>query len=107
MFVCFCLFVVRLFIHFCRLLFVCVFCLFLSCLFQVCAQNKTHSVYIWIHLKPGADLRACARVAATLQQKVHVVSPDENDDDDSISAGVGFGPNFYKQVPGFHPEVFF
>ena len=39
----------------------------------------------------------CAKVAASLQQKVKVLSPT-SDADDAILAGVGFGPAFYKQV---------
>ena len=62
------------------------------------AENKLHSLYIWIHLKPTANVKECAKAAASLQSKVkHVEGPDA-DDDDSIAAGVGFGPNFYKLV---------
>ena len=49
----------------------------------------------------------CAKVAASLQQKVKVLSPT-SDEDDAILAGVGFGPAFYKQVSHFaRIEVFY
>ena len=61
--------------------------------------GKNHALYLWIHLKPNADIRACARAAANLQKYVDVVCPpDMRDEDDEILAGVGFGPNFYQQV---------
>ena len=65
---------------------------------QVIAENKLHSLYIWIHLKPTANVKECAKVAASLQSKVKQVEGPDADDDDSIAAGVGFGPNFYKLV---------
>ena len=34
---------------------------------QVCAENKTHSLYLWIHLKPEANIKLCAKVAASIQ----------------------------------------
>ena len=43
-------------------------------------------------------MKECAKVAATLQAKVKQVEGPDADDDDSIAAGVGFGPNFYKLV---------
>ena len=62
------------------------------------AENKLHSLYLWVHLKPGVNVKECAKVAATLQAKVKQVEGPDADDDDSIDAGVGFGPNFYKLV---------
>ena len=63
------------------------------------SQTKNHAVYLTIHLKPGADVRACAKVVAGLQTHVDIVVPkDMRDEDDEIWAGVGFGPNFYAQV---------
>ena len=62
------------------------------------AENKVHSLYIWIHLKPEANVKDCVRVAASLQAKVKQVEGPDADDDDSIAAGVGFGPNYYKLV---------
>ena len=64
---------------------------------QVIGEGKTFSVYIWIHLKPGVNVSECAKVAASLPQKVKQVSPT-SDADDAVLAGVGFGPAFYKQV---------
>lgn len=64
---------------------------------SVIGEGKTFSVYIWIHLKPGVNVAECAKVAASLQQKVKVLSPT-SDEDDAILAGVGFGPAFYKQA---------
>ena len=65
---------------------------------QVCAENKTHSLYLWIHLKPEANIKECAKVAATLGSKVKQVTGPSPDDDDEILAGVGFGPSFYGRV---------
>ena len=62
------------------------------------AENKLHSLYIWIHLKPTANVKECAKAAASLQSKVKQVEGPDADDDDSIAAGIGFGPNFYKLV---------
>ena len=56
-------------------------------------------MYLTIHLKPNADVKACAKVVAALQTHVDIVVPkDMRDEDDEIWAGVGFGPNFYAQV---------
>ena len=67
---------------------------------KVCAENKVHSVYIWIYLKPGANIKECVKVAATLQDKVKQTCGPHPDDDDEIFAGVGFGCNLYKLVRG-------
>ncbi|XP_014667481.1 PREDICTED: probable deferrochelatase/peroxidase YfeX [Priapulus caudatus] len=68
---------------------------------NVYSQTKDHAVYIWIHLNPDADFKACAKAAANLQQDVEAVSPAaDSDEDDEIWAGVGFGPKFYSQVWG-------
>lgn len=48
-------------------------------------------------------MKECAKVAASLQSKVKQVEGPDADDDDSIAAGVGFGPNFYKLVS--HAEI--
>ena len=34
---------------------------------QVVSGTRAHAVYIWIHLKPTANIKQCAKVAATLQ----------------------------------------
>ena len=61
--------------------------------------TKNHALYLWIHLKPSANVREVARVAAKLQKFVdEVVDPTMKDEDDEILAGIGFGPNFYSQV---------
>ena len=63
------------------------------------SQGKNHALYLWIHLKPEADARACGKAVASLQKYVdEVCPPDLRDEDDEIWAGVGFGPNFYQQV---------
>ncbi len=64
-----------------------------------------HSVYIWVHLSPSANIKECARVAATLQDKVDKVTGPNPDDEDEIFAGVGFGCNFYKQVQRTEPRL--
>ncbi len=68
---------------------------------QVCAENKTHSLYLWIHLKPDANVKECTKVAATLEAKVTQLNGPNPDDEDEIFAGVGFGPNFYSRVSTF------
>jgi putative iron-dependent peroxidase len=45
-----------------------------------------------------ADVKQCAKVVATLQDKVASITGASPDDEDEVLAGVGFGPNFYKQV---------
>ena len=66
---------------------------------QVFSETKDHALYLWIHLKPTADSKACAKVVANLQKHVDAVCPPAmRDEDDEILAGVGFGPNFYAQV---------
>ncbi|XP_041368735.1 dye-decolorizing peroxidase YfeX-like [Gigantopelta aegis] len=66
---------------------------------SVFSPTKDHALYLWIHLKPSANVREVARVAAKLQKFVdEVVDPKMKDEDDEILAGVGFGPNFYNQV---------
>ena len=75
-------------------------CPLILCIFsQVFSQTKKHALYLWIHLKPTADVKACARVCANLQKHVDAVCPPNmRDEDDEIWAGVGFGPNFFAQV---------
>jgi len=64
-------------------------------------QGKEHSLYLWIHLKPEANSKACAKAVANLQNLVEEVSPSKSaDEEDEVLAGVGFGPNFYHQVAG-------
>ena len=66
---------------------------------KVISQTKEHALYLWIHLKPNADARACAKSVAKLQALVDVVCPpDLRDESDEIWAGVGFGPQFYAKV---------
>jgi Dyp-type peroxidase family len=65
---------------------------------SVCAENKTHSLYLWIHLKPEANVKLCAKVAASIQDKVTKVTGATPDAEDEVLAGVGFGPNFYRQI---------
>jgi hypothetical protein len=68
-------------------------------LFQVFSQGKDHALYLWITLKPSANTREVARAVSKLQQYVdEVVDPTMRDEDDEVLAGVGFGPNFYRQV---------
>lgn len=63
------------------------------------SQGKDHALYLWVHLKPTANVREVARVTARLQKLVDkVVDPTMKDEDDEVLAGVGFGPNFYAQV---------
>jgi len=68
---------------------------------SVYSQGKENALYLWIHLKPEADVKACARSVAGIQKMVDEVTPaDLRDESDEIWAGVGFGPNFYQQVGG-------
>ena len=73
----------------------------MTCLrcFQVFSQTKSHALYLWIHLKPTADSKACAKAVSNLQAIVDKVCPaSEKTEDNEIWAGVGFGPNFLGQV---------
>ncbi|XP_013411842.1 uncharacterized protein LOC106174718 [Lingula anatina] len=66
---------------------------------SVFSQTKQHALYLWIHLKPEADSKACAKVVANLQKHVDAVDPPADRTEDSeIWAGVGFGPNCYSQL---------
>lgn len=50
-------------------------------------------------MKPEANAKEVAKAVAKLQKYVDQVSdPKMRDEEDEIWAGVGFGPNFYKQV---------
>lgn len=72
---------------------------------QIIGENKLHSLYLWIHLKPEANVKECAKVAATLQTKVQQVMGEDLDSEDEILAGVGFGPNFYGLVSFIVVEI--
>uniref|UniRef100_A0A0B7A0W1 Dyp-type peroxidase C-terminal domain-containing protein n=1 Tax=Arion vulgaris TaxID=1028688 RepID=A0A0B7A0W1_9EUPU len=68
---------------------------------SVWSPGKDHALYLWIHLKPTANAKEVAKVAARLQKLVDtVVDPTMKDETDELWAGVGFGPNFYSQVGG-------
>ncbi|XP_033756755.1 dye-decolorizing peroxidase YfeX-like [Pecten maximus] len=68
---------------------------------SVWSGGKNNAMYLWIHLKPNASTKEVAKVAAKLQKFVdQVVDPKTKDEDDELLAGVGFGPNFYKQAGG-------
>ena len=75
---------------------------------QVITGTKDHALYLWIHLRSEADVKACARVVADLQSHVDAVCPpDMRDEDDEVLAGVGFGPGFYAKVSvraNFHSD---
>lgn len=56
-------------------------------------------MYLWINLKPTANVKEVGRVCAKLQSMVDQVSdPKMRDESDEIWAGVGFGPTTYRQV---------
>ncbi|KAK3791326.1 hypothetical protein RRG08_012512 [Elysia crispata] len=68
---------------------------------SVWSPGKDHALYLWIHLKPGANSKEVSKVCAKLPKMVDtVVDPTMKDEDDEVLAGVGFGPNFYAQVAG-------
>lgn len=57
---------------------------------QVISQKKDEGVFLWIHLKPTADHKACGKIVAQLQKHVDALSPpDSRDESDEIWAGVG------------------
>jgi putative iron-dependent peroxidase len=71
---------------------------------NVFSPGKDHALYLWIHLKPDANAKQCAKVVANLEKFVDQVTPaDLRDEEDEIWAGVGFGPNFYCQATGRKP----
>lgn len=66
---------------------------------SVYSQGKCHALYLWIHLKPTADAKLCAKAVANIEAQVDAVSPrDLRDEDDEIWAGVGFGADFYEKL---------
>lgn len=68
---------------------------------SVFSQGKNHALYLWIYVKPEANSKEVAKAVAKLQKYVdQVTDPKMRDEEDEIWAGVGFGPNFYKQVGG-------
>ncbi|KAK3606599.1 hypothetical protein CHS0354_001565 [Potamilus streckersoni] len=68
---------------------------------SVWSQGKDHALYLWIELSHDANAKEVAKVAARLQKLVDMVTdPSMRDESDEIWAGVGFGPNFYKQIGG-------
>lgn len=69
------------------------------CVWKVYSQGKNHALYLWIYVKPEANAKEVAKAVAKLQKYVdQVTDPNMKDEEDEIWAGVGFGPNFYKQV---------
>ncbi|XP_076104817.1 dye-decolorizing peroxidase YfeX-like [Mytilus galloprovincialis] len=68
---------------------------------SVFSQGKDHALYLWIHLKPTANVKEVGRACAKIQSLVDkVTDPKMSDESDEIWAGVGFGPNIYKQLGG-------
>lgn len=68
---------------------------------SVWSQTKDHALFLWINLKPEANSKEVMKAMTKLQKYVDEVSdPKLRDENDEIWAGVGFGPNFYKQVGG-------
>lgn len=68
---------------------------------SVFSQGKDHALYLWIHVKPTANVKEIGKVCGRLQAMVdQVCDPSMRDEDDEIWAGVGFGPNMYKQLGG-------
>jgi hypothetical protein len=54
---------------------------------------------LWIELTPEANAKEVVKAAKSLQKLVdQVTDPSLRDEMDEIWAGVGFSPNFYKQV---------
>lgn len=71
--------------------------------------DKDHALYLWIHLKPTANVKCAAKVAANLPQMVNIVNdPATSVENDEVLAGVGFGAHFYTKVRyGFSKVEFF
>lgn len=68
---------------------------------SVFSEGKDHALYLWINLKPEANMKEVGRTCAKLQNMVDQVSdPKMRDESDEILAGVGFGPNTYRQLGG-------
>ncbi|XP_060602330.1 dye-decolorizing peroxidase YfeX-like [Ruditapes philippinarum] len=68
---------------------------------SVFSQGKDHALYLWIELTPEANAKEVVKAAKSLQKLVdQVTDPSLRDEMDEIWAGVGFSPNFYKQVGG-------
>ncbi|XP_059171334.1 dye-decolorizing peroxidase YfeX-like [Physella acuta] len=74
---------------------------------SVWTPEKDHALYLWIHLKPTANVKCVAKVAANLPQMVNIVNdPETSVEDDEVLAGVGFGAHFYTKVAGKPKENF-
>jgi len=68
---------------------------------SVFSPTKEHALYLWIHLSPKADQKACAKVVADLDAHCDAVSPaDLRDETNEVIAGVGYGTELYLKVIG-------
>ncbi|KAL4232384.1 hypothetical protein ACF0H5_009952 [Mactra antiquata] len=68
---------------------------------SVYSQGKNHALYLWIELEPTANAKEVVKATKSLQKMVdQVTDPSMRDEEDEIWAGVGFSPNFFKQVGG-------
>lgn len=72
---------------------------------NVLSDGKKSGLYIWIYLKDGADIGLVMRRMAKLQTYVDELCPaatcrrtDNDEYDDDVLAGVGFGYDFYTQA---------
>ncbi|KAK7090516.1 hypothetical protein V1264_010301 [Littorina saxatilis] len=74
----------------------------------VISHDKAHALFMWIRLKNEADPQEVACKIARLQQYVQEVEAPTIAccGNRQIHAGVGFGPEFYKQVKGGAPQQF-
>ncbi|CAL1529722.1 unnamed protein product [Lymnaea stagnalis] len=66
---------------------------------NITTQMKSHTLFLWITLEPGADPSAVACSAVRLDEAIEA-SKNPCGTNEDIIAGVGFGPNLWAQVMG-------
>ncbi|KAL8595477.1 hypothetical protein ACOMHN_024176 [Nucella lapillus] len=78
------------------------------CLPSVTSHDRAHALFLWIRVKQEADPQDVACSVARIQQYVdQVEAPMETSCGDfRILAGVGFGPEFYRQLKGGGAQAF-
>jgi len=67
---------------------------------NITAPPTMYSLFLWISLDPSANPRCVAKVAADIECLIESVTTPCDDPCEAVTAGVGFGPNFFNQTYG-------